>query len=202
MSQRGGAKGRHKTGILPFLYGVIIAVVVIAIATTAIYLASFSKPSASYVAVLQVQNSNNKTDFNYLNIVKDGALIAGASAALGVCTTGTFGACVAAVPTVATALRGVLDDEIMTVKSDFTFSNIGNGTARSITYNVGVYSDDKLVKIDASNLPDLEPGKQEVVTYSHRVTLADIAIGAWDAIQGKGKITLTVLNLHYSGGLS
>lgn len=201
MNYRRHTERTDVAGISILGYMIIFAVVFIVVMATAIYFMQVSKPSARYIAVIQVWTSNNRTDYNYLNIGKDTALIAGASVALAGCATGTFGACTAAIPPVAAALKGILEDEIITVKSDFTFLNRGNGTARSITYRVAVYSGEKPVVTNAFNLRDLEPGKQEVVPHSYSITLADIAVSAWDNIQGKTKITLRVENLSYAGGI-
>lgn len=186
----------------PRTFFVLAAVAAILVMVTVFFLMSMSnQQGGNHIAVLNVTKSNEIVNYNYGNIVKDGALIVGSGFALASCTGGTLGACIAAAPAVATVLNSILNDEIISVSSDITFTNIGNGTASNIAYTVTVFSDNRTVKTENLQLQEnIDAGDHKVVPYSQKITLADVAVSAWDSIQGKGKITFKVGDLTYSGG--
>jgi len=99
-----------------------------------------SDPNKPNTAVVEDYKSDEKGEYNVPNIIKDSLLITGASAVLGVCSAGSFGACAASAPTVGTVLAGVLNDVIYTTSTDVSFTNKGDDYTSFVSYNVVYYA--------------------------------------------------------------
>jgi len=142
--------------------------------------------------------SNERGEYNYLNMIKDGATVATVSAGLGVCTVGTMGACALAIPPVAAVLNPILNDVLYTSSIDITFRNIGSDYTSFINYDI-VYSigSTRLQSI-SNNAGRLDPGGSITIPFAYDIKLKDIQYGStWDLILGKNKIDINIENVNY-----
>jgi len=179
----------------------VVVVVAVLLAAAAGYMMFQPSTSARYIAHLEVTKSSSEwTDYNFVNIAKDGVFVGLAYGALSTCTAGTLGACAAAAPIVGALIGGMVNDEVAEVRANFTFTNSGNGTASGITYTSEVFMDGSLIASDPHSLADVGPYSAVTVTLSHTVKLSDVPTSLWNLLQGKGKITMQIINLSYAGG--
>ncbi len=186
---------------------VLLAALVIVAVVAALYIASGPAASGTvptrhvvYIANVSDQKLDQTTNYNAFNVLKDGVIVVAATIGLGACVGGTFGACAVAAPGVGAIINGALQDPIITTDADFQFTNSGNGTATSITYEVATYTDGNLLQASLYSIPALGAGETTTVEYAHAITFGDLPVSLWNFIQGKGNVDIQVANMTYDGG--
>jgi hypothetical protein len=182
----------------------ILVILVIAVAgVAAVYFLGFDLGGRQvrYIADVQSSSLGQQTNYDLVNLVKDSAIVATASFAIVGCSAETLGACLASVPIVGNFVGPALNDDIVDTTANFQLSNVGNGTATGIQYDMMVYSDGKLIQSQPTVLlASLAPGASTNVSYTYSLKFGDIPTVIWNAIQSKGQIIIYLENLSYQGG--
>src|SRR5438445_7448609 len=100
----------------------LVGLLVAGAAVSAVYLlaqSSANQRPIRYIAHVKYQKLDQSTQYNVLNVIKDGVVVTAATAGLAACVGGTFGACAAAAPGVSAIIGGALNDPIITTTADF-----------------------------------------------------------------------------------
>jgi hypothetical protein len=142
--------------------------------------------------------TNERGDYNWFNIIKDGSVLVVVGGALSVCSAGTLGACAAAIGgTVYNLLNPVFDDVLYTSNFDVVFNNVGDDYTQYINYNVVYKTKGQTITSSTKDAGTLEVGKSKTITDSYEIKLKDIPYALWDFIQGKEIITFDIPNVQY-----
>jgi len=157
-----------------------------------------TSPTTINSANIVVLKSNGKGERNYLNIIKDGAIVAVAASGLTACTAGTMGACAAVIPSVAIALDPILNDVIYTSGVDITFNNEGNDYTSFINYDVVYSIETKQLQTISKSTGRLDPGMSITIPFFYNIKVKDIQYGStWDLILGKNNININIENVKF-----
>ncbi len=141
---------------------------------------------------------NEEGKYHYLTLIADSVIIGGATAALGICTSGTLGACATAIPSVWNILSPILEDTIYTKTFDVMITNQGDDYTSYLDYDISYYIGSEKLKTTAHTEGMLKAHGNLNVHYSEEIKIKDIQYGiTWDLIFGKEKITIQVENLDY-----
>ena len=141
---------------------------------------------------------NEEGEYHYLTLIADSVIIGGATLALGACTTGTLGACAAAIPSVWSILNPILEDTIYTKTFDVTITNQGNDYTSYLNYDISYYIGSEKLKTTSHTEGMLKAYSSMNVHYSEEIKIKDIQHGrTWDLILGKETITIQDENVDY-----
>jgi len=156
-----------------------------------------SDPNKPNTAILEGYQSEEKGEYNVVNIIKDSVLITGAGGVLGICSAGSFGACAASAPTVGAVLAGILNDVVYTTSSDVSFTNKGDDYTSFISYNVVYYAGSEKIKTEPVTEGKLDVNGLMTKTYKYEILFKDIPKTIWDFFLGKSKITVKIEDFNY-----